>query len=213
MRVLVRVRPPLQPGGGTPCVELLPRDGAVRLRHGGARRSYGESPGALRADFAFSCALGARATQEDVWESVRGPIDRALHEGTNACVLAYGQTGSGKTHTIYGPTGSDVRGGAASEQRGLLPRTLEYVFAQMRAAEAASDGKIKFTATASFLEVSWSPLCTRESAQSPCAEKHFSTRAHVCDRSIYSCQTIFDTRSPRGSLTSALSPPSLPDLQ
>ena len=103
--------------------------------------------------FTFTAAAGPEATQESIFEVAGRRASDAALAGYNATVFAYGQTGSGKTHTIYGPTGSDVRGGVASDQRGLLPRTLEYVFAQMRAAETASNGKIKFSAKASFLEV------------------------------------------------------------
>ena len=146
MRVLVRVRPPLQPAGtsASSCVELLPREGAVRLRHGGARRAHGEPVGALRADFDFSCALGGNATQEDVWESVRGPIDQALHESANACVLAYGQTGSGKTHTMLGP--------GSYRDRGVIQRALGLVFATADAARAATSAP-RVVVTVSFAEV------------------------------------------------------------
>ena len=39
-----------------------------------------------------------------------------------------GQTGAGKTFTMHGPSMTDP---ANSEQRGLIPRTLEYLFAQI----------------------------------------------------------------------------------
>ena len=43
-------------------------------------------------------------------------------EGYNGTVFAYGQTGSGKTFTITG-------GAENYEQRGLIPRILEFLFA------------------------------------------------------------------------------------
>lgn len=37
------------------------------------------------------------------------------------CIFAYGQTGSGKTYTMMGRPGN-------SEQKGLIPRSLEQIF-------------------------------------------------------------------------------------
>jgi DNA replication protein DnaC len=45
--------------------------------------------------------------------------------GYNGSIFAYGQTGSGKTHTIQG----------SAKDRGLLPRSFEFLFKEM--------GKIK----------------------------------------------------------------------
>ena len=99
--------------------------------------------------YAFDEVCDASASQERVWElSARAISDNTL-SGYNGTIFAYGQTGSGKTHTIYGP----ADGNAASEQRGILPRTLEYVFKGMRAAESKSEGKVSYSCRASFLEI------------------------------------------------------------
>ena len=45
-------------------------------------------------------------------------------EGYNGTIFAYGQTGSGKTYTITGPDDS-------YQQRGIIPRTLNYIFQQI----------------------------------------------------------------------------------
>jgi hypothetical protein len=99
--------------------------------------------------YAFDEVCDASATQERVWELSAKAISDNTLSGYNGTIFAYGQTGSGKTHTIYGP----ADGNAASEQRGILPRTLDYVFKGMRAAEAKSDGKVSFSCRASFLEI------------------------------------------------------------
>ncbi|OON16925.1 hypothetical protein X801_07245, partial [Opisthorchis viverrini] len=44
-------------------------------------------------------------------------------EGYNGTIFAYGQTGSGKTFTITG-------GGEKYTDRGIIPRTIEYIFRQ-----------------------------------------------------------------------------------
>ena len=99
--------------------------------------------------YAFTHASGPEASQEAMFEAAGRPISESALAGYNCTLFAYGQTGSGKTHTIYGP--GEGRGEAA--QRGLLPRTLDYLFAQMRSKEEASGGRLKFSVKASFLEV------------------------------------------------------------
>jgi len=130
IEVIARIRPPTN---GAASVVAIEPDAATLVVS--AQR------------FAFTAAAGPGATQESLFELAGRRASDAALGGYNATLFAYGQTGSGKTHTIYGPSG------AGAAERGLLPRTLEYVFAQMRAAEAASGGKLKYSAKASFLEV------------------------------------------------------------
>ncbi|PFH36220.1 kinesin motor domain-containing protein [Besnoitia besnoiti] len=67
-------------------------------------------------------------TQAAVFERTAKPLCDSLLEGFNASILAYGQTGSGKTYTIVGP-----QDGASekSEERGVLPRALQYLFSKL----------------------------------------------------------------------------------
>ena len=89
--------------------------------------------------FKFEGVLGMDSTQEDVFETVaRGPIDNAL-AGFNATIFAYGQTGSGKTYTITG-------GAERYADRGIIPRTLSYLFEAFRNRSAET----QFTAYVSF---------------------------------------------------------------
>ena len=53
--------------------------------------------------------------------------------GYNGTIFAYGQTGSGKTFTITG-------GAERYSDRGIIPRTLSYVFEQLQKVK-----KIEFT--------------------------------------------------------------------
>ncbi len=134
LEVIARVRPlaatPSAARAAALEVVSVDADGATLLV-GGAR-------------FTFTAAAPGGASQEAFFDLAgRRACDAAL-AGYNATLFAYGQTGSGKTHTIYG---------GAGEARGLLPRTLDYVFAAMRAAEERSGGRTAFTAKASFLEV------------------------------------------------------------
>lgn len=60
------------------------------------------------------------------------PLIRNALEGFNGCVFAYGQTGSGKTHTLIG------------NNDGLLPKSLQFLFAS-----ADSESLVK----GSYLEI------------------------------------------------------------
>jgi hypothetical protein len=64
--------------------------------------------------------------------------------------FSYGQTGSGKSHTIHGPSDATE---ADAPLRGLLPRSLEYIFANIADREGASDGAIKYSCRATFIEI------------------------------------------------------------
>jgi kinesin family protein 5 len=62
--------------------------------------------------------------------------------GYNGTILAYGQTGSGKTFTMMG----DIE---HPELKGLSPRTIEAIFANIH----ASPSHIEFTVKCSFIEI------------------------------------------------------------
>ena len=47
-------------------------------------------------------------------------------EGYNGTIFAYGQTGSGKTYTITG-------GAERYDDRGLIPRSIQFIFKQIQA--------------------------------------------------------------------------------
>lgn len=91
-------------------------------------------------DFTFDGVFDMSTKQEDVFETIAQPVIDAYvaalflcHitvlcsalDGYNGTIFAYGQTGSGKTFTI---TGGDFN----YKQRGIIPRTLDYIFSQFR---------------------------------------------------------------------------------
>ena len=59
--------------------------------------------------------------QERVFNEVAKDVIEGCFEGYNGTIFAYGQTGSGKTFTITG-------GAERYADRGLIPRTLSYIF-------------------------------------------------------------------------------------
>lgn len=71
--------------------------------------------------FQFDSILGMHATQEEVFNRIAVPVIDDAVKGVNGTIFAYGQTGSGKTFTITGGTDRYV-------DRGLIPRTISYIF-------------------------------------------------------------------------------------
>ena len=63
--------------------------------------------------------------QEQVFETIAQPVVDSVLDGYNGTVFAYGQTGSGKTFTITG-------GAERYVDRGLIPRTISYIFSEVR---------------------------------------------------------------------------------
>ncbi|KAJ1559593.1 Kinesin- protein 6, partial [Cladochytrium tenue] len=72
-------------------------------------------------DYAFDRVFDGDASQEEVFDAVAKDVVLSALMGYNGTIFAYGQTGSGKTFTITG-------GGEKYADRGLIPRTLQYIF-------------------------------------------------------------------------------------
>jgi hypothetical protein len=91
-------------------------------------------------------------TQEDVFEYVGKPITDNCLIGFNGTVFAYGQTNSGKTYTMQGPV-DEATGRLDFDKRGLIPRCLEYLFAQIRKSESSNRNQVRYLCRASFCEI------------------------------------------------------------
>ncbi len=72
-------------------------------------------------DFTFNQTFDIDTKQDAVFDSVARPIIDGALDGFNGTVFAYGQTGSGKTFTMTG-------GQSSFNDRGIIPRTLQYLF-------------------------------------------------------------------------------------
>eukprot|EP00929_Paragymnodinium_shiwhaense_P076615 TRINITY_DN39414_c0_g1_i1.p1 TRINITY_DN39414_c0_g1~~TRINITY_DN39414_c0_g1_i1.p1 ORF type:complete len:872 (+),score=222.76 TRINITY_DN39414_c0_g1_i1:87-2702(+) len=90
--------------------------------------------------FQFDGILSMRITQEQVFNCVAKPVIDDVLNGINGTIFAYGQTGSGKTFTI---TGAADR----YEDRGLIPRTISYIF------RAFQQGGANYRLYVSYLEI------------------------------------------------------------
>jgi len=99
------------------------------------------SRGRSEHTFQFSGIFHPEHKQDAIFTNIAKPMVDRLFCGYNTCIFAYGQTGSGKTHSIFGE--------GNGENRGLLPRSIEYLFENIK---QVSSGK-QVGLVVSFLEV------------------------------------------------------------
>ncbi|XP_066109027.1 kinesin-like protein KIF6 isoform X1 [Saccopteryx bilineata] len=91
--------------------------------------------------FKFQRIFDQDTNQETVFESIAKPVAESVLAGYNGTIFAYGQTGSGKTFTITG-------GAERYSDRGIIPRTLSYIFEQLQ-----KDSSKIYTTHISYLEI------------------------------------------------------------
>eukprot|EP00049_Salpingoeca_infusionum_P007528 m.122462 g.122462 ORF g.122462 m.122462 type:complete len:477 (+) comp13733_c0_seq1:74-1504(+) len=102
--------------------------------------------------FTYDHVIEEQCSQADVFGKVGKTIIDNCLEGYNGTIFAYGQTGSGKTFSMIG--GKDESDNIIHEQRGIIPRAMEYLFSLIER-EQAKRGKdnIDFVCSCSFLEI------------------------------------------------------------
>lgn len=138
IQVYLRVRPTKKPYPGLALsqnddgkVEFnFQRDG---LRHAEIKDDYYQ--------FVFNGIFDMLTQQERVFDEVAKDVVDGCFDGYNGTIFAYGQTGSGKTFTITG-------GAERYADRGIIPRTLSYIFAHIR-----EHTTHKFKISISYLEI------------------------------------------------------------
>lgn len=91
--------------------------------------------------FRFEKVFDQQAKQDEVFEHVAKPVANNILDGYNGTIFAYGQTGSGKTFTITG-------GAERYSDRGIIPRTLSYLYEQFE-----QDSERTYTLHVSYLEI------------------------------------------------------------
>ncbi|KAJ3243274.1 Kinesin- protein 6 [Chytriomyces hyalinus] len=77
-------------------------------------------------DYKFNRVFDTDTTQDEVFDFVAKDVVLSAMEGYNGTIFAYGQTGSGKTFTITG-------GAERYSDRGLIPRTLQFIYKEAKA--------------------------------------------------------------------------------
>ncbi|XP_073527819.1 kinesin-like protein KIF6 isoform X2 [Phyllobates terribilis] len=91
--------------------------------------------------FRFQETFDQETKQEAIFERIAKPVAESVLTGYNGTIFAYGQTGSGKTFTITG-------GAERYSDRGIIPRTLSYIFEELQ-----KDGSKVYTVHISYLEI------------------------------------------------------------
>uniref|UniRef100_A0A8C6Y687 Kinesin-like protein n=1 Tax=Naja naja TaxID=35670 RepID=A0A8C6Y687_NAJNA len=91
--------------------------------------------------FKFQKVFDQESKQDDIFETIAKPVAECALSGYNGTIFAYGQTGSGKTFTITG-------GAERYSDRGIIPRTLSYIFQRLR-----KDSSKVYTTHISYLEI------------------------------------------------------------
>ncbi|XP_041809096.1 kinesin-like protein KIF6 [Chelmon rostratus] len=91
--------------------------------------------------FRYQKVFDQAVKQEEIFENIAKPAADSVLAGYNGTIFAYGQTGSGKTFTITG-------GAERYNDRGIIPRTLSYLFKHF-----SQDNRMVYTTHISYLEI------------------------------------------------------------
>ncbi|KAJ0017089.1 hypothetical protein Pint_10847 [Pistacia integerrima] len=138
IRVFCRVRPLLPEDGVGTDASVISYPTSVE----GLGRGIDMIQNGQKIPFTFDKVFSHDASQQDVFVEISQLVQSAL-DGYKVCIFAYGQTGSGKTYTMMGRP-------EASEQKGLIPRSLEQIF---QTSQALSAQGWKYKMQASMLEI------------------------------------------------------------
>ncbi|KAJ2078558.1 hypothetical protein H4R24_004397 [Coemansia sp. RSA 988] len=128
----------------TSCIEALPNS-TIQVSAGvsGDEAVAGGRHSSAARTFNVDYAFGADSTQRAVYEASVAPLLARFVEGYNVTVLAYGQTSSGKTHTM----------GTDGGESGIVPRSLQWLFAWARAGGHGAGLRRGVDIRISFIEV------------------------------------------------------------
>ena len=105
--------------------------------------------------FNFSSVFDYDISQDLLFKYVCDHSITKIIEGHNSCIISYGQTGSGKTYTIFGedekytPTLVNLFQEKKKDRRGLVPKTVEFLFKRAKELEEIRE----FVITCSMVEI------------------------------------------------------------
>ena len=137
IRVFCRIRPPSRDENAFDESNLsIDRKGEFA----GRRLDITPPDAPKKYKFTFDRVFATHSDQKSVFDEISLLVQSAL-DGYKVCIFTYGQTGSGKTYTMLGGKGED---------RGLIPRSMEQIFASQ--AQLKSKG-MTTAITATLLEI------------------------------------------------------------
>ena len=105
--------------------------------------------------FNFSAVFDYEASQEILFKYACDHSITKIIEGHNSCIISYVPTGSGKTFKIFGedekytPTLMNLFQEKKKDRRGLVPKTVEYLFRRAKELEEIRE----FVITCSMVEI------------------------------------------------------------
>uniref|UniRef100_A0A2M4AJK7 Kinesin-like protein n=1 Tax=Anopheles triannulatus TaxID=58253 RepID=A0A2M4AJK7_9DIPT len=138
VQVVVRCRPLNNKeltGNFQKVVDVYPSRGVIEILN--CNEASRENKKMFTYDAVYDCS----STQQTIYDEVVRPLVASVMEGFNGCVFAYGQTGTGKTHTMEGIKNDP-------EQKGIIPRAFEQVWAHINRAQ-----NMNFLVAVSYLEI------------------------------------------------------------
>ena len=113
------------------------QDGSKNLLHSTENTVYLTKNKDEKKNFTYDHVFDQEQNQEQIFKEIGGQLVEQFLEGYNCTVFAYGQTGAGKTFTMLGDHQNE-------QNRGLKPRSLEYLFYLLKEREN-SENLIKIT--------------------------------------------------------------------
>uniref|UniRef100_A0A182ISY3 Kinesin-like protein n=1 Tax=Anopheles atroparvus TaxID=41427 RepID=A0A182ISY3_ANOAO len=138
VQVVVRCRPLNNKeltGNFQKVVDVFPSRGVIEILN------CNEASRENKKMFTYDAVYDYNSTQQTIYDEVVRPLVASVMEGFNGCVFAYGQTGTGKTHTMEGIKNDP-------EQKGIIPRAFEQVWAHINRAQ-----NMNFLVAVSYLEI------------------------------------------------------------
>ena len=147
IQIYARLRPTQNPYEGLQTSCSNDRDDTVTINtestNDQLNSMYSKSPGS-KLNFRFNCVFGMRSTQDEIFDTVAREMIDTFLDGYNGTVFAYGQTSSGKTYTIEGS-------GRKFVDRGLIPRTLSYIYKEIEKRSVERD--VEMSVHISYMEI------------------------------------------------------------
>ncbi|CAE8646945.1 unnamed protein product, partial [Polarella glacialis] len=126
IKVFLRVRPSAKPSAG---FQANLEQGTVTFDLDKGLTDHEINNNKTQHSYRFDGVMGMKTSQEDVLSTVAKPVIEDVMNGVNGTIFAYGQTGSGKTFTITG-------GASNYADRGLIPRSIQWMFEAFRKGDA-----------------------------------------------------------------------------
>ena len=87
--------------------------------------------------FNYDHVYPEKSTQADIFEESSKEVIKPVLNGYHGTIFAYGQTGTGKTYIMVGEFKNQ-------ENKGIIPRSFDYIFDQV---------KHKYNVTVSFIQI------------------------------------------------------------